>query len=44
MHFINLMQLNEAGLIEKLDIFWKTPPRMPPSWITPKAILEGEKK
>jgi chemotaxis protein MotB len=30
-----------TGLIAKLDIYWKTPPRMPPAWITPKAILEG---
>ena len=42
MHFINIMELNDAGLIAKLDIYWKTPPRMPPSWITPKAILTGK--
>ena len=40
MRFINILTLNDAGLIEKLDIFWKTPPRMPPDWITPEAILD----
>jgi hypothetical protein len=44
MHFINLMELDAAGLIKKLDIYWKTPPRMPPSWITPKAILTGSER
>src|SRR5262245_6917823 len=39
MHFINVMEIDAAGLISKLDIYWKTPPRMPPAWITPKAIL-----
>lgn len=40
MRFINILKLNDDGLIEKLDIFWKTPPRMPPEWITPEAILD----
>ena len=40
MRFVNIMELNEEGLIAKLDIFWKTPPRMPPEWITPEAILD----
>jgi hypothetical protein len=39
MKFINILELNDAGLISKLDIYWKTPPRMPPDWITPKAVL-----
>jgi hypothetical protein len=38
MRFINVMEVDEAGLFTKLDIFWKTPPRMPPSWITPEAM------
>lgn len=40
MRFINILEMNDDGLIAKLDIFWKTPPRMPPDWITPEAILE----
>ena len=40
MRFANVMELNEQGLITKLDIFWKTPPRMPPDWITVDATLE----
>ncbi len=39
MHFINIMDLDDQGLIKRLDIFWKTPPRLPPEWITPEAIL-----
>ena len=39
MQFINILELNDQGLIKKLDIYWKTPPRMPPEWITPQAIL-----
>ena len=42
MRFLNLMELNEQGLITKLDIFWKTPPRMPPGWISVDAVLERE--
>ena len=38
MRFANVMELNGDGLISKLDIFWKTPPRMPPEWITPEAL------
>ena len=41
MHFINILDINEQGLLKRLDIYWKTPPRMPPSWITPEAILSG---
>ena len=41
MRFINILELNDDGLIAKLDIFWKTPPRMPPDWITPEAILDS---
>ena len=40
MRFINGLELDDDGLIAKLDIFWKTPPRMPPDWITPEAILD----
>ena len=40
MRFINILEMNDDGLIAKLDIFWKTPPRMPPGWITPEAILD----
>jgi len=40
MRFINILELDDDGLIAKLDIFWKTPPRMPPDWITPEAILD----
>ncbi|HEV8296003.1 MAG TPA: nuclear transport factor 2 family protein [Acidimicrobiales bacterium] len=39
MHFINILDLDDQGLIKRLDIFWKTPPRLPPEWITPEAIL-----
>src|SRR5262245_16082321 len=42
MRFLNLMELNEQGLITKLDIFWKTPPKMPPSWVEVDAVLERE--
>jgi hypothetical protein len=39
MRFLNVMELNDDGLITKLDIFWKTPPRMPPSWISVESVL-----
>ena len=39
MHFINILDIDENGLISRLDIFWKTPPRPLPDWITPEAIL-----
>jgi hypothetical protein len=42
MRFLNLMELNEQGLITKLDIFWKTPPQMPPEWIAVDAVLERD--
>ena len=42
MRFLNLMELNDQGLITKLDIFWKTPPRMPPGWISVDAVLERD--
>lgn len=38
MRFVNVMEVDDAGLFTKLDIFWKTPPRMPPAWITPEAL------
>src|SRR4051812_8488424 len=40
MRFVNVMELDADGLIEKLDIFWKTPPRMPPGWITVDNVLQ----
>lgn len=40
MRFINVMEVNDEGLFTKLDIFWKTPPRMPPAWITPEALKD----
>ncbi len=39
MHFINILDLDENGLISRLDIFWKTPPRPLPDWILPEVIL-----
>ena len=42
MRFLNLMELNDQGLITKLDIFWKTPPRMPPGWISVDAVLDRD--
>jgi hypothetical protein len=40
MRFANVMELDDDGLICSLDIFWKTPPRMPPPWITVDSVLE----
>lgn len=40
MRFINVMEINDDGLLSQLDIFWKTPPRMPPAWITPEALKD----
>ncbi len=34
MTFLNVMEINAEGLIERLDIFWKTPAKMPPSCFT----------
>jgi hypothetical protein len=42
MRFLNLMELNDERLITKLDIFWKTPPTMPPEWIAADAVLDRE--
>ncbi|MGW9211400.1 nuclear transport factor 2 family protein [Embleya sp. NPDC055664] len=39
MRFANYLELNDDGLIRKLDIFWKTPPTMPPDWITVDSII-----
>jgi hypothetical protein len=39
MRFLNMMELGADGLICKLDIFWKTPPTMPPDWIEVDTIL-----
>ena len=39
MRFVNLMEIGDDGLITKLDIFWKTPPTMPPDWIEVDTIL-----
>jgi hypothetical protein len=41
MRFVNVMEVDDDGLLSRLDIFWKTPPRMPPAWITPEALREG---
>jgi hypothetical protein len=41
MRFANVMELDDDGLISSLDIFWKTPPRMPPEWIAVDRVLEG---
>jgi hypothetical protein len=40
MKFVNLHELNEDGLITKLDIYWKTPKRMPPEWIEVDTVLK----
>jgi hypothetical protein len=40
MRFANVMELTDDGLICSLDIFWKTPPRLPPDWITVDRVLE----
>jgi hypothetical protein len=40
MRFANVMELTDDGLISVLDIFWKTPPRLPPDWITVDSVLE----
>ncbi len=42
MRFANLMEIDDDGLICRLDIYWKTPPTMPPDWITVDTILAGE--
>jgi hypothetical protein len=39
MRFANYLELDEAGRIRKLDIFWKTPPVFPPDWITVDAVM-----
>lgn len=39
MRFLNVMELDANGLIRRLDIFWKTPPTMPPDWIEVGAVL-----
>ncbi|MCF2526009.1 nuclear transport factor 2 family protein [Yinghuangia soli] len=39
MRFANYLELNDEGLISKLDIFWKTPPQMPPDWIAVEAVI-----
>ena len=40
MSFVNVMEIDDDGLISQLDIYWKTPPRMPPEWITPEALAD----
>jgi hypothetical protein len=42
MRFINIMEIGDDGLITKLDIFWKTPPVMPPAWIEVATVLADE--
>lgn len=39
MHFANVMALTPEGLLARLDIYWKTPDRLPPEWITVEATL-----
>lgn len=39
MRFANYLELDDDGRIRKLDIFWKTPPSMPPGWITVDSII-----
>jgi hypothetical protein len=39
MRLFMVAELNDDGLIAKLDIFWKTPSRMPPSWIAAESVL-----
>lgn len=43
MRFISTLELNDQGLIKKLDIFWKAAPRTSPAWITPEAIVRKPK-
>ena len=42
MRFVNVHEIDDAGLIRKLDIFWKTPPELPPDWITVRAVREHQ--
>lgn len=39
MQFVNVMELDDEGLIKKLDIYWKTPDQLPPSWIAVEDML-----
>jgi hypothetical protein len=39
MRFANYLELDDDGRIAKLDIFWKTPPTMPPDWITVDSVI-----
>lgn len=39
MHFANVIALTADGLLSRLDIYWKTPDRLPPDWITVRATL-----
>jgi hypothetical protein len=41
MRLLMVAELNYDGLICKLDIFCKTPPRTPPSWIAVESVLAG---
>ena len=40
MDFVNVHELNEEGLITKLDIYWKTQKELPPSWIAVETVME----
>lgn len=40
MSFANLHRLDDEGLISELDIYWKTPPRLPPGWIAVETVME----
>lgn len=40
MFFVNVHDLDEDGLISRLDIYWKTQRRMPPEWIAVETVLK----
>jgi ketosteroid isomerase-like protein len=42
MRFSNVHEISEDGLISKLDIYWKSPPRQPPEWIDVDSVLERD--
>jgi hypothetical protein len=40
MRFSNIHEIDADGLISKLDIYWKSPPRQPPDWIDVDSVLD----
>lgn len=42
MRFANVQEIDENGLIARLDIYWKSPPRQPPEWTTVESVLDKE--